>query len=62
MRVTTKIKKLLTVYVLEINMDENAVFWLTIIHKKEKIEGIFEALTWAAVVDKAYKWFLKNEK
>lgn len=62
MRNTTKLKRILAVYDVNVHTDDNEQFKMVIIHKTADIRSRFEARNWGNLLSKAYLFYNKNKK
>ena len=62
MRNTTKLKHVLTIYTLALELDDDGKFHLSLFHKVQDVNETFIEKSWSAVVSKAYSYMLRNLK
>ena len=62
MKTGTKLKHLLSDYILEVHMDKTGLIDLFVIRKDDNLTGSFSGHTWSLVVDKAYRGINKIQK
>ena len=62
MRNTTKLKHLLQLYVVSLDMDEEGIFYLTLVSKMKRGSATFDAKTYSAVMAKAFSYMVKQTK
>ena len=62
MRTTTKLKHILQLYTVTIDMDEDAQMHLMIFNKKDNSSEEFINKSYSVVVDKAFRYMMKKIK
>lgn len=62
MRNTTKLKNLLQLYVVSLDMDEDDNFHLTLLSKRNKTSATFFDKAYTSVIGKAFSYMLKDLK
>ncbi len=62
MKNTTKLKHILQLYTVELNMDEDSVLTLTIIHKDSNEIATFIDKAYSVVIRKAFGYMMKELK
>ena len=62
MKNTTKLKAILQLYTVALDMDEEGNFHLTLIHKRERTSATFVDKAYTSVVGKAFGYMKKELK
>jgi len=62
MRNTTKLKHVLQLYVVSIDMDDDEVFYVTLINKRDHTSATFLDKKYSVVVEKAFSYMKKGLK
>ena len=62
MRNTTKLKNILQLYTVSIDMDEDGNFQLTLIDKRDRITQTFIAKSYSVVMSQAFSHMMKQIK
>ena len=62
MRNTTKLKHILHLYTLTLDMDDEEQFYLVITDKRNGDSKTFTEKTYSGIINKAYSHLLKNTK